>query len=500
MEGESPPQPAPEFPPRQLPNFDGRSIPNRTYRLGSSVAPWQLPEATSGNGSLRYTLHPTVPGLVFAPTTRELSGTPVAVATYQMTYAATDDDGDFVTLQFTITVEPAPPGEHQPAGPAEPAGPGRPAGPGEPGEPAGPGEPEEPEERNPPEQACQDYEYQAVQVATGLAHPWSLAFLPDGDLLVTERGGKMKRIDSEDGSQAVAGLPAIAAPGQGGLLDVILDPSFAQNQHIYFAYSQRHDGGYRTAVARAQLNGNQLSRVTTIFAMSKSSEATNHFGARLAFLSDGDLVVTLGDRGERDRAQDPSDHAGSVLRIRPDGSVSPRTTALEIPDAAAEVFTFGHRNPQGLAIHPATEDIWIHEHGPRGGDEINILRGGANYGWPVVSYGKEYDTGKQVGEGTEKEGMESPLLHWTPSIAPSGMTFYEGDKFPCWTGDLFVGALAGRHLRRIELQDGAVVQQEVLLQNTLGRIRDVRNGPDGRLWLLTDASDGGIYRIERVSQ
>ena len=349
---------------------------------------------------------------------------------------------------------------------------------------------------DPPRYNSQDYEFQVVQVATGLRYPWSLAFLPDGDLLVTERAGYLKRIDAQGSIQVINGLPTISAFNQGGLLDVVLDTSFAQNQRIYFSYSQL-DGGYRTAVARAQLSDNQLNGVQIIFTMNKPSTGSTHFGSRLAMLSDGDLVVTLGDRGERNRAQDPSDHAGSVLRIQSDGSPSSRNKEFDIPNAAAEVFTFGHRNPQGLAIHPTTGAIWIHEHGPQGGDEVNILIGGANYGWPVVTFGTEY-SGEKISEGTEKEGMESPLLQWTPSIAPSGMAFYTGDDFPLWNGNLFVGALAGRHLRRIAFQNGAGAQQEVLLQDVLGRIRDVRQGPNGRLWLLTDASNGGIYRIEPV--
>ena len=349
---------------------------------------------------------------------------------------------------------------------------------------------------DPPRYNSQDYEFQVVQVATGLRYPWSLAFLPDGDLLVTERAGYLKRIDAQGSIQVINGLPTISAFNQGGLLDVVLDTSFAQNQRIYFSYSQL-DGGYRTAVARAQLSDNQLNGVQIIFTMNKPSTGSTHFGSRLAMLSDGDLVVTLGDRGERNRAQDPSDHAGSVLRIQSDGSPSSRNKEFDIPNAAAEVFTFGHRNPQGLAVHPTTGAIWIHEHGPQGGDEVNILIGGANYGWPVVTFGTEY-SGEKISEGTEKEGMESPLLQWTPSIAPSGMAFYTGDDFPLWNGNLFVGALAGRHLRRIAFQNGAGAQQEVLLQDVLGRIRDVRQGPNGRLWLLTDASNGGIYRIEPV--
>ena len=346
-----------------------------------------------------------------------------------------------------------------------------------------------------PTHASTEHRFQVVPVVTGLEHPWAVAFLPGGDLLVTERRGRLLRIGADGSRHPIDGLPPIAAVGQGGLLDLVLDPGFADNRLLYFSYSEQFGGGLRTAVARAELAGDRLVALRRIFAMNRASSGGRHFGARLAFLPDGDLLVTVGERGQRHRAQDPSDHAGSVLRLRPDGSPSPRTAALAIPGAAPEVFTFGHRNAQGLAIHPASGDVWIHEHGPRGGDEINILRGGANYGWPVVSHGQEY-SGGNIGVGSEAPGMEPPLLHWTPSIAPSGMAFYTGTEFPRWRGDLFVGALAGMHLRRVVVRDGAVVEQEVLLERSLGRIRDVRQGPDGRLWLLTDERRGALYRIE----
>ena len=356
--------------------------------------------------------------------------------------------------------------------------------------------------------ASREHPFQVVPVVTGLEHPWAVAFLPGGDMLVTERPGRLLRVGADGSIRPIRGLPRVGAGRQqGGLMDLVLDPGFADNRLLYFSYADRSrvsrwmEGGgrgvFRTAVARAELAGDRLVSVRRIFAMNKFSVSREGFGSRLAFLPDGDLVVTIGDRRQPRRAQYPSDHAGSVLRIRPDGSPSPRTAALAIPRAAPEVFTFGHRNPQGLALHPATGAIWIHEHGPRGGDEVNILRGGANYGWPVVTHGRAYQ-GHSIGYGSEAPGMEPPLLHWTPSIAPSGMAFYTGSEFPRWRGNLFVGALAARHLQRVVVRDGAVVSQEVLLEDRLGRIRDVRQGPDGRLWLLTDERRGALYRIEPV--
>lgn len=342
--------------------------------------------------------------------------------------------------------------------------------------------------------SSREHDFLIEAVVRDLQHPWAVAFLPDGGMLVTERPGRLLRIGADGSRTTVRGLPAVAAVDQGGLLDVILDPTFGDNRLIYLSYVERAGGGLRTAVARGELDGDRLTGVRRIFAMNRASRGGRHFGSRLAFLADGDLIVTLGERGQRHRAQDPADHAGSVLRIRPDGGRSPRTTAVAIPNAAPEVFTYGHRNAQGLAIHPETDAIWIHEHGPRGGDEINILRGGANYGWPVVTYGREY-SGGSIGIGAEAPGMEPPLLHWTPSIAPSGMAFYTGAEFPHWRGDLFVGALAAQHLRRVVVRGGEVVEQEPLLEWQVGRIRDVRQGPDGALWILTDARRGALYRL-----
>ena len=341
--------------------------------------------------------------------------------------------------------------------------------------------------------------FRVVQVASGLERPWGMAFLPDGRLLVTERVGGLLIVDGDGSKREVSGLPSIAVAGQGGLLDVILDPDYETSRLIYLSYVYRDNGSMGTAVARATLSGTQLQDVETIFEMTPGGSTTRHFGSRFAFLPDGTLLFTIGDRGERSRAQDLDDHAGKTLRINTDGSVPSDNPFVDDPDAAdarAEVYTYGNRNAQGMTVHPQTGTVWQHEHGPKGGDEINIVEAGANYGWPLVTYGDEY-SGGSIG-GTTMEGVEDPLIHWTPSIAPSGMDFYEGGSFPEWQGDLFVGALAGRHLRRVEVSGERVVGQERLLDGVLGRIRDVETGPDGFLYLITDANNGGLYRIEPV--
>ncbi len=337
--------------------------------------------------------------------------------------------------------------------------------------------------------------FRLVQVVEGLNEPWSFAFLPDGGTLITERGGSLWLLEGSDVTE-VSGVPDVQPVGQGGLLDVALDPDFDSNRLVYLSYADRFRHGLGTAVTRGRLESGRLRDVEVIFRSNRSSGGGRHFGSRLLFGEDGTLYVTLGDRGEADRAQDASDHAGSVVRIRPDGSVPADNPFVGSREGADEVYSYGHRNAQGIAVHPDTGEVWLHEHGPQGGDEINIVRRGRNYGWPVITYGVNYGSGTQIGEGTSKPGMEQPVTYWTPSIAPSGMAFYDGDRFPEWDGDLFVGALAGQHLRRVELDDGEVVEEEVLLQGIVGRVRDVRLGPDRNLYLINDARSAGLYRIE----
>jgi glucose/arabinose dehydrogenase len=336
-------------------------------------------------------------------------------------------------------------------------------------------------------------------VARGLEHPWALAFLPDGRVLVTERPGRM-RIVGKDGklSAALGGVPKVFASGQGGLHDVVLDRGYADNHTIYFCYAEPVDGGARTALAQAKLVDDgtpRLDEVKVIFHQEGPLSSGNHFGCRIAQAPDDNLFMTAGEHfTTRDQAQNLGNHLGKIIRIRPDGSVPPDNPFVGRPGAKPEIWSYGHRNPQGLALHPTTGKLWEHEHGPRGGDEINIIEKGRNYGWPVIGFGIDYN-GAKIHESTHKEGMEQPIWYWVPSIAPSGMTFMTGGLFPAWRGNLFVGALAGQALVRLELDGEKVVKEERLLQQLRERIRDVRQGPDGALWLVTDNSPGRLLRV-----
>ena len=337
-----------------------------------------------------------------------------------------------------------------------------------------------------------------TEVARGLESPWALAFLPDGRLLVTERPGRMRIIDTDGRvSEPVAGVPAVHARGQGGLLDVVLGPDFARDRVVVFSYAEPTVRGARTAVARARLDadGLRLDDVQRIFAQDEDPSGNHHWGSRLVFARDGRLFVTLGDRfHHRERAQALDSHLGKVVRIEPDGGVPADNPLAGRADARAEIWSWGHRNVQGAALHPLTGELWTHEHGPQGGDEVNRTLAGRNYGWPEITYGREYVTGRKIGAGSERADVAAPVLQWTPSIAPSGMAFYTGDAFPQWQGNLFVGALKFQLLARLVLDGERVVHEERLLEG-LGRIRDVRQGPDGRLWLL-DESAGRVLRID----
>ena len=343
----------------------------------------------------------------------------------------------------------------------------------------------------------QEHVFRVVNVVEGLEHPWGLAFLPEGGMLITERPGRLRIVrNGKLDPQPVAGLPAISAHGQGGLLDVALHPHYSENALVYLSYSARGDSGIGTEVARGKLAGHRLENVQVIFRQQPKGSTGRHFGSRLVFDREGYLYITLGDRGEQERAQRPDDHAGSVIRLHDDGRAPKDNPFVGKPGWKPEKYTLGNRNMQGAALHPQTGALWTHEHGPQGGDEINVIRAGVNYGWPIITYGVEYVVGTRIGEGTHKAGMAQPLHYWVPSIAPSGMAFYTGDKFPRWRGDLFVGALRDQMLVRLKLDGEKVVREERMLKGALGRIRDVRNGPDGLLYLLTDSPQGVLARLE----
>ncbi len=355
----------------------------------------------------------------------------------------------------------------------------------------------------------EQYTVRAVSVLKGLYHPWGLAFLPDGRMLLTERRGTMRLVDGGKlVEKPVAGIPAAAEHGQGGLLDVALHPKYAENGWIYWTYNAGKPGEFGTELARGKLGGTRESPVMTnvevLFQMQPKSAAGVHFGSRIVFDRQGYLYMTLGDRGDSPdkgaahRAQQLNDHAGKSIRLHDDGRVPADNPFVKTPGARPEIFSYGHRNMQGAALHPETGRVWEHEHGPQGGDEINVLAAGSNYGWPVITYGANYGSGTKIGEGTTKEGIVAPLHYWVPSIAPSGMAFYTANNFPKWQGNLFVGALAKQALVRLTLNGEKVVSEERMFDGKLGRIRDVRQGPDGNLYLLTDATDGELIRIEAV--
>jgi len=340
------------------------------------------------------------------------------------------------------------------------------------------------------------------KITDGLEHPWGLAFLPDGRMLVTERPGRLRIINGDGGldPQPVQGLPSIAAQGQGGLLDIALHPSFASNRLIYLSYSAPGEGGIGTEVARGRWTGRGLDGLEVIYRMRPKSRTGRHFGSRLVFDEAARLYITLGDRGDRPRAQRLGDHAGSVIRINDDGSAPGDNPLVTQKGALPEIYSYGNRNKQGAGLHPVTGELWAHEHGPQGGDELNVIRSGVNYGWPVITYGVNYGIGTAIGEGTEKAGMAQPLHYWVPSIAPSGMAFYTADRIPQWQGNLLLGSLKFGMLVRLELDGEQVIHEERLLGGELGRIRDVRQGPDGLVYLLTDASNGALYRLSPVQK
>ena len=340
------------------------------------------------------------------------------------------------------------------------------------------------------------------KVATGLVNPWALQFLPDGRMLVTERPGRL-RIVTKDGkkSDPIAGLPKVYASGQGGLLDIRLAKDFAASGTLFFSFSEPREGGTAgTSVGRGKLvldsDGGRLEDVKVIYQQKPAIRSSHHFGSRIVIDNDGALFVTTGERGSQsDKAQDPGVPLGKVLHITTDGAPAPGNPGLEGKSGwAPEVWSMGHRNLQGAVLDPATGQLWTVEHGARGGDELNHPQAGRNYGWPVISYGRHY-SGLKIGVGTAKEGMEQPVYYWDPSIATSGLELYSGDLFPGWKGNLLVGGLAGARISRLVMENGAVVAEEKLLEDRGDRIRDIRQGPDGAVYVLTDDPSGDLLRL-----
>ena len=352
------------------------------------------------------------------------------------------------------------------------------------------------------------HDYRVVTVVDGLEHPWAIAFLPSGDMLVTERPGRLRIV--RGGAllpSPVTGVPAVFARGQGGLLDVVPHPDFASNRLIYLSFSKPNAEGSAatTAVVRGRFENDRLTDVEQIF--EAATRGNGHYGSRLAFDRDGFLFITVGDRQAPPRgnleahpAQDLSNHHGTTIRLHDDGQVPTDNPFVDRAGARPEIWSYGHRNPQGLAIHPETGDVWINEHGPQGGDELNLVRQGRNYGWPVIGHGVNYGSGSPIHESTHREGMEQPVHYWVPSIATSGLLIYTGDRFPKWRGNMFVGGLAGQQLARLTMDGQKVVAEETLLEG-MGRIRDVRQGPDGYIYLAIDHRGGDptpIVRLEPV--
>ena len=336
----------------------------------------------------------------------------------------------------------------------------------------------------------------AETVAEGLEHPWALAFLPDGRMLVTERPGRLRLVE-KDGrlSKPLAGVPEVAAKGQGGLLDVALDPGFEESRLVYLSYAEPGEGGAGTAVARGRLGEGGLENVQVIYRQQPKVSGNGHFGSRLVFGRDGKLFITQGDRqGYREQVQDLRSGIGKLVRINPDGSIPDDNPFVGKTGARPEIYSLGHRSMQAAALHPETGQLWTVEHGARGGDELNHPEAGKNYGWPVITYGIDY-SGARIGEGTAKEGLEQPVYYWDPVIAPSGAVWYTGDRYPGWKGSLFIGSMQPGALVRVTVENGRVTGEERYLAELGDRIRDVQQGPDGFLYVVTDEEDGRVLRV-----
>ena len=392
--------------------------------------------------------------------------------------------------------QPPPPG-----GPQTPAPGGRQGGPGGAGQKPGGFQrpPALPFPDDPREFETSGTKFRVVPVVKDLAHAWSIAFLPDGDMLVTERPGRLRIVrKGKLDPQPISGVPEVWATGQGGLLEVLPHPRFSENQLLYLTYSKPCEKGATTALLRGRFDGKALTEARDLFVADNCNTGNPHFGSKLAFARDGMLYMTVGERGDRDRAQNLASHGGKVLRLTEDGTAPADNPFAGKPGVKPEIFTYGNRNAQGLAIHPESGEVWANEHGPQGGDELNILKPGKNYGWPIATYGREYaPKGAIISGRPSREDIEEPILVWSPSIGISGMIFYTGDKFPHWKGQIFVGALSGAAVHRIGFnENGGLLGREALLTELRQRIRDVRQGPDGYIYLAVDAPQGGILRLE----
>jgi glucose/arabinose dehydrogenase len=355
----------------------------------------------------------------------------------------------------------------------------------------------------PHEEEMSGTKYRVVPVVSGLANPWSMAFLPNGDMLVTERPGRLRIVrNGKLDPQPIEGIPQVWAVGQGGLLEVLPHPRFAHNQLLYITYSKPcGEKGGTTALHRGQFDGKTLTAGKDLFVADNCNTGNPHYGSKLAFSPDGKLFMTVGERGDRDRAQNLASHGGKILRLNEDGTAPADNPFAGKEGHKPEIFTYGNRNAQGLAFQPGTSVLWANEHGPQGGDELNIVRAGKNYGWPIATYGREYPQGggSVISPRPWKEGIEDPVLLWVPSIGISGMMFYTGDKFPQWKGHIFVGGLSGMAVHRVAFNEkGGLLGREALLTSLRQRIRDVRQGPDGYIYVAVDSNAGGVLRIEPV--
>ena len=423
---------------------------------------------------------------------------------HRQTHTATASTATAITLAIALALQSSGAAQQPQPAPATPAQPpaGRGGPPGAGNTPGGfPRVPTLPFPDAPREVDTVGVKLRAVPVAKGLVNPWSMAFLPNGDMLVTERPGRLRIVRKGTlDPEPIAGTPQVWATGQGGLLEVLPHPQFAQNNLLYLTYSKPCDKGATTALLRGKFDGKALTEAKDLFVADNCNTGNPHFGSKLAFGRDGMLYMTIGERGDRVRSQNTNIHGGKILRLKEDGTVPPDNPFVNKPDFKPEIYSYGHRNPQGLAFHPDTGVLWSTEHGPQGGDELNNVQAGKNYGWPVASYGREYGpNGAIVSEHPWKEGIEEPTLLWIPSIGASGLMVYSGEQFPEWKGQLFAGGLSGLQVHRFAFNEkGGLLGREAMIEPLRQRIRDIRQGPDGYIYLAVDQNPGGVLRLEPI--